>query len=56
MLNFMRRESSHLRPSTLKITPLNHLSLLVEMSHTVRIMASTEEALVVVSFMRRIPS
>jgi hypothetical protein len=56
MLKFIQDTSSHLRPSNKKVATLNIDSLLVEIKLTVRIMDSAENALIVVGFMRRIPS
>lgn len=56
MLNFVRSESSHLRPSTKKVYALNKSSLLIEIKLTVRMITNAQNSLVIVGFMRRIPS
>jgi hypothetical protein len=53
ILKFIRSETSHLRPSDKLITALNKDSLLVEMKLTVRMMTSTQSALVIVGFMKK---
>jgi len=54
MMNFIRSEGSHNRPSDKIVTALNKNSLLIEIKLTVRMINSNHNSLIIVGFMKKI--